>query len=472
MKTKILYGYYILLTVLCMSAASCSDCDDAMTDPDKPLDPEVVGNILEKASKDWGASQSEIISYMDGFRRVSGTETDMLQFKSSGNGASISYRFNADRLIATSILIPNVNGKLDLSSLLGGYAYVGEIGEGDVYENLPANTMAAAWQPTKFDDAYDAVGFAPIASDDYGVMTPVTVTTGSDVSAGMFRATLSGSVSEVEAGTEVGFLYGMDSGLIEASDIKASLLSDGSFSLTVNGLIDDADYYYCAYAVVDGITYRGDVQSFHTEQLTYTLDGKTFKMIKVEGGPDGDFSMMQTELPHDLDLQIGSISFGRLSDHERGVFVSELRSLVENIYEETGLQFRLPTEAEWMFAASGGNKSNDCKYSGSNTVGDVAWYSGNSKGSGHGIATKEPNELGFYDMSGNYAEVCRNEDSSNELNVDGHIYGGCWDDPASSCTVTSWKTSPASGYLEGTNFKEKNAYDTKYITVRLVYSRK
>lgn len=112
----------------------------------------------------------------------------------------------------------------------------------------------------------------------------------------------------------------------------------------------------------------------------------------------------------------------------------------------TGKTFRLPTEAEWEYAARGGNQSKGCKYSGSNTISDVAWYCGNSS-STHQVGTKQANELGIYDMSGNVYEWCSDwygsYSSTSQTDPIGPtsgswrvLRGGSWYDSARECRVS------------------------------------
>jgi len=127
----------------------------------------------------------------------------------------------------------------------------------------------------------------------------------------------------------------------------------------------------------------------------------------------------------------------------------DVQAFITKLNTLTGKTYRLPTEAEWEYAARGGNKSKGYKYSGSNDIDAVAWYNDNSNSKTHPIGTKAPNELGIYDMSGNVWEWCNDwygaYDDAAQDNPTGSLSGVsrvcrggcCANTDAHSCRVSS-----------------------------------
>ena len=137
--------------------------------------------------------------------------------------------------------------------------------------------------------------------------------------------------------------------------------------------------------------------------LYVKANGVEFKMIPVAGHSQGFFMIGETEVTEEL---FGKINDGSSTSQKPKDYISytEVTSFIEKLNNITKLNFSLPTSLQWVFAATGGDKSQNYTYSGSNTPGDVAWYTANSS-SKQNVKTKAPNELGIYDMSGNVGEI-------------------------------------------------------------------
>lgn len=167
----------------------------------------------------------------------------------------------------------------------------------------------------------------------------------------------------------------------------------------------------------------------------FTVNGVSFKMVHVEGGSfmmganEGVLEATDDEKPtHEVSLSdywmgetqvtqaLWHAVMGKNPSSHKGdpnlpvenVSWLDCREFILKLNKLTGKRFRLPTEAQWEFAARGGNlgKQNHYLYSGSNDIYDVAWFDENSKKKTHPVGECDPNELGLYDMSGNVWEWC------------------------------------------------------------------
>ena len=248
--------------------------------------------------------------------------------------------------------------------------------------------------------------------------------------------------------------------------------------------MDDVEIFENKQTKISGSLQRGD-----KTLVSFTVKGVTFKMVKVEGGTftmgataeQGDDAADDERPAHQVTLtdyyigqtevtqELWTAVMGNNPSHFKGdnlpveivsweecqTFIKKLNSLLSK--ELSGKRFALPTEAQWEFAARGGNKSTGYKYAGSNNIGDVAWFEGNSGRMTHPVAQKRPNELGLYDMSGNVDEWCQDWNgrySSNaQTNPQGpasgtrRVYrGGSWGAYAASRVSNRSYTAPVYRY--------------------------
>lgn len=278
-----------------------------------------------------------------------------------------------------------------------------------------------------------------------------------------------------------------DDGEVNIADINSVInIILGDISNQLADVNNDGEVNIADVNMIIGII-LGDTPSTPSTSQTFTVNGVTFKMVAVEGGsftmgatPEQGSGVNSDELPaHQVTLssyyigetEVTQALWQAVMGTNPSRFTGDLNRPVEQIWwyycqtfisklnELTGESFRLPTEAEWEYAARGGNKSKGYKYAGSNTIDDVAWYSNNANSSTHPVGTKAPNELGIYDMSGNVFEWCSDYYGSytngNQTNPTGPNYGsscvfrgGAWIYNANGCRVSCRYNNAPSNYWD------------------------
>lgn len=198
-----------------------------------------------------------------------------------------------------------------------------------------------------------------------------------------------------------------------------------------------------------------------------TVKGISFNMVAISGGTFqmgvdpygviesvhsvtvGDYFIGETEVTQELWVAVMGYNPSKCKGNKypvENVTWYECQKFIQKLNTLTKMNFRLPTESEWEYAARGGNKSKYYQYSGSNKIDDVAWYGNNSEFKVHHVKTKLPNELAIYDMSGNVCEWCHDshdyykssalQKSSGTLLGTNSIYrGGGWFNNDRTCSV-------------------------------------
>jgi formylglycine-generating enzyme required for sulfatase activity len=268
-----------------------------------------------------------------------------------------------------------------------------------------------------------------------------------------------------------GVYLGENDSTIKLTGLHYRIPKDNN-TLTLYELIPDTLYYLRSFYTIGKNTYYGKANKVQVRNDKGSL--AEIEMIYVEGGSFmmGSLDGIANERPV-REVKLNSFYIGKYEitqaqwsqvmgdsvnisnpTYFKGckdcpvemVSWNDIQDFLRKLNQQTGKRYRLPTEAEWEYAARGGSQSRGYKYSGSNTIGDVAWYNGNSGNKTQTVGTRQPNELGLYDMSGNIMEWCSdwfgNYPNTSQTSPQGPssgsfrvLRGGSWGNIDTNCRV-------------------------------------
>lgn len=383
-------------------------------------------NVLLKAparantsSETWEEGDQVYISFYDGNTIIPGeatySETNGWQVSYDGflpNGTGLKcavYYF--ENAIASNISVVKIGQETAIYEALDGqYAYDGT-----------ALTVAATLTPKtgriRFKGTHNTyIRFTGITH--YATFSPAVNT---------FSTTTGLLATRVGADGFTPYIYGYYS-----NEENTIAMVGPDFAFTRDFPANSLDAGASGYAAIPTESSHNDWR----RGLYIKVNGVECRLLPVKGYSGGFFLLGETEVTEEFYYAVmgGTTSSSQLP--MSNISYDNINAFNSKLKELTYWNFYRPQLGEWQFAARGGNESQSYTYAGSNDPDAVAWYAANSNGKKHTVKSKAPNELGFYDMSGNVAELGLNNNYY-------CIFGGSYNDIEDNIRIASYSSNNA-----------------------------